>query len=458
MKNKFLKNFTDKITDGIEDFTNKITIKIPSLPSNNIKIAITGLSRSGKTVFITSLIDQLLHQDKLQRVTSSKRPFKVSLKAPTKNAKRFDYYTFIRELKEEHRWPDGTDEISHTVLEFEIKSRFSFMNNSTFAIELIDYPGEWILDLTLLNMSFEEWCEKTIKWLENISDPLAKQYLQTINSLNENVKGPDIELKLHRQYKELLIHLKKNHYSQLTPGRFILPSDLANDPLLTFAPIKSSALGLKKVFKKRYKRYIKDVVKEIHLEHFKDFQRQVILIDVIEALQNGYECYKDMKEAIKSILDIYDYKNRNFFLKWFKPSIQKVLFVATKADQVAASQHANFSMLLDDMINDIRREMDISHIQTDTQIVSSLKSTTTIQKSYEGMKLSFVRGILEKDSQMHDLYPGEIPPKFPTKEEWDSENYGYKSFLPPKKSYRENEALEHINMDRVVDKLIGDLL
>ena len=51
-----------------------------------------------------------------------------------------------------------------------------------------------------------------------------------------------------------------------------------------------------------------------------------------------------------------------------------------------------------------------------------------------------------------------MPSKFPTKDEWNVEDYGYKSFLPPKKPYRENESLEHINMDKVVKKLIGDLL
>jgi len=445
LKNKLLKNL--------------INIPDISLPSNNIKIAITGLSRAGKTVFITSLIDQLLYQNKLQGFTTSHPAFKVSLKSPIQSAKRFDYYTFIQQLKKEHRWPDGTDEISHTILEFESKSRFSFMSNSKFTIELIDYPGEWLLDLALLKMSFEKWCEKTISWLRQITDPLAQQYLQTIDSLNEKIQGPDVELKLHKQYKELLIHLKKNHYSQLTPGRFILPSDLANDPVLTFAPIDiNNTSGLKKVFKERYNRYVKEVVKEIHLEHFKGFQRQVVLIDVIEALQNGYECYKDMKAGLQSMLHLYDHKNKNFFLQWLSPSIKKVLFIATKADQVAASQHANFSMLLDDMIEDLRRDMDISHIQTDTQIISSLQSTTTIEKSYEGMKLSFIRGILKEDSKVHDLYPGEMPSEFPSKKEWHSENYGYKSFLPPKKSYRENESLEHINMDKVVNKLIGDLL
>jgi len=431
-----------------------------SLPSTKIKIAITGLSRSGKTVFITSLIDQLLYQDKLLSITSSLQPFKVTIKPPTKHAKRFDYYTLIDRLKQNHSWPDGTDEISHTVLEFESKSHFPFMSNSTFSVELIDYPGEWLLDLTLLKLDYEQWSNKTIEWLNGVDDDLARAYLKTINSLDAVHKGSKIEQKLHEEYKELMVHLKKNHYSQLTPGRFIMPSDLANDPILVFAPIplKNTSKELKKVFEKRYNKYVNDVVKEIHLEHFKGFDRQVLLVDVVEALQNGYDCYADMKAGLKSMLHLYDHKHKNFFSQWFSPSIKKVIFIATKADQVAASQHANFSLLLEDMVNELRRDMDISHIQTDTQILSALKSTITIEKKYDGMMLSFIRGILQEDKLMHDLYPGEMPSKFPSIDSWQVENYGYKSFLPPKRTYKEDESLEHINMDKLIEKLLGDLL
>ena len=51
-----------------------------------------------------------------------------------------------------------------------------------------------------------------------------------------------------------------------------------------------------------------------------------------------------------------------------------------------------------------------------------------------------------------------MPSKFPSRAEYSADNYGYKSFYPPKNIYRESDALEHINMDRVVEKLLGDLL
>ncbi len=445
--------------NNILKLPNEITDQVTSIFSENtIKIAITGLSRSGKTVFITSLIDQLLYQNRLLSVTSAHPTFKMQIKPPMHNARRFDYYTFIEKLKHEQEWPSGTDAISHTLLEFESKSRFSFVGNKHFTIELIDYPGEWLLDLTLLDLDFKSWSQQSLEWLQEIDEPQATKYLESVQSITSKSSGREFEARLHKEYRELVVQLKKDHYSQITPGRFIMPSDLANDPMLVFAPISDVSEELATLFEKRYKRYVEEVVKGIHLEHFKGFERQVVLIDVIESLQNGYKCHKDMKSGMKSMLGLYDHNNKNFLSQWFSPSIKKVLFVATKADQVAASQHANFKELLEDMVEELRREMDISHIETSTQIISSLKSTVTIEKKYEGRQLSFVRGLLEEDGELHDLYPGEMPSSFPSKENWQSENYAYKSFLPPKHSYAEGEALEHINMDKVVEKLIGDLL
>lgn len=85
--------------------------------------------------------------------------------------------------------------------------------------------------------------------------------------------------------------LKDKHYSNLTPGRFLMPSDLAGDPILLFAPIYESGSPLHKIFKKRYKTYLKEIVRDIQLKHFKGFDRQIVLIDIVEALQNGFKHY-----------------------------------------------------------------------------------------------------------------------------------------------------------------------
>ena len=38
-------------------------------------------------------------------------------------------------------------------------------NESTLTLGIIDYPGEWLLDLPLMDMSFEEWSRRTLQLL-----------------------------------------------------------------------------------------------------------------------------------------------------------------------------------------------------------------------------------------------------------------------------------------------------
>ncbi len=447
------KDSVDGMVESTKDSLNDI-----SMPISTTKIAITGLSRSGKTVFITSLIDQLLHQKKITFTTSKHKAFKVSLKPPTASVKRFDYYTLSKDIKIRSQWPGGTDTITSTILEFESKGRFSTFGNSKFRIELIDYPGEWILDIAMLGSSYEEWSNKVITWLKNTDENLATEYLNELQGLTESSSGEDLEQKLHEQYSSMIRYFKDNHYSNLTPGRFLMPSDLAGDPLLLFAPISKSSSPLHAIFKKRYKTYLKEIVQDIQLEHFKGFDKQIVLIDIVEALQHGSQCYSDMKDGLRSMLSLYDHKDKNFISQWFSSSINNITFVATKTDLVASSQHNNYLALLNEMVEEIRRKLDIDHIKTNTQVIAAVKCTQTVVEKHNGKTLSFIRGIDAKDNKIVEIYPGEMPSSFPLPSEWDPDDYAYEEFLPPKKSYKEGEPFDHIHMDRVIESIIGDLL
>lgn len=443
------------ISDTIEEVVDFVS-DVAS-PIKTTKIAITGLSRSGKTVFITSLIDQLLHQNKIESFTSKHRPFKVTLQPPRAEMQRFEYYTYSSQIKNDAKWPNGTSSITSTLLEFESKAQFSLLGNSKFRIEIIDYPGEWILDIALLNKNYEQWSSEVITWMEKIDETSVRGYLAKLKRLDSRSLQTQ-EQELHQHYSDIVKELKAKHYSNITPGRFLMPSDLAGDPMLLFAPIPKATSALHQAFKERYDTYLKEIVKKIQLEHFRGFDKQIVLIDIVEALQHGAQCYSDMKEGLRNMLSLYDHRNKNFIAQWFKPSINNVTFVATKADLVASSQHNNYLALLNEMVADIRREMDIGHIKTQTQIIASLNSTQNIKCKHEGKTISCLRGIDAKDGNVVEIYPGEMPSTFPKPNEWHAEDYAYEEFLPPQKSYKPNEAFEHIYMDRVIEMMIGEHL
>ena len=104
----------------------ELPFKIPT-PEKTIRIAVTGLSRSGKTVFLTSIINQLIANDKLPYLNDKlKRTFKATLLPPGSVYVRFDYYSKIRSfrLKKPH-WPKATKSVTQTTLQLEFKSEFA---------------------------------------------------------------------------------------------------------------------------------------------------------------------------------------------------------------------------------------------------------------------------------------------------------------------------------------------
>ena len=68
---------------------------------------------------------------------------------------RFDYENHVRTLIEERRWPNSTVDISELRLVIDYQRHNGA--DRTLTLDIVDYPGEWLLDLPLLNKSYEQW-------------------------------------------------------------------------------------------------------------------------------------------------------------------------------------------------------------------------------------------------------------------------------------------------------------
>ena len=83
--------------------------------------------------------------------------------------------------------------------------------------------------------------------------------------------------------------------STLPPGRFLMPGELAGSPALTFAPLDpgeetSFARGsFWSMMERRYEAYKTHVVRPFFRDHFARLDRQIVLIDVLAALNDGAE-------------------------------------------------------------------------------------------------------------------------------------------------------------------------
>jgi predicted YcjX-like family ATPase len=91
-----------------------------------IRLGVTGLSHSGKTVFITALVHGLMQGGRFPvfEPLASGRIARARLSPqPDDAVPRFDYEGNVRALVEERRWPQSTDHISELRLAIDYQSR-----------------------------------------------------------------------------------------------------------------------------------------------------------------------------------------------------------------------------------------------------------------------------------------------------------------------------------------------
>ena len=97
-----------------------------SLVDPTVRLGVTGLTRAGKTVFITALIHNLLQRRAAAGVRGagdSGRIARARLEPqPDDAVPRFDYETHVHALIEERRWPESTRRISELRLVIDYQS------------------------------------------------------------------------------------------------------------------------------------------------------------------------------------------------------------------------------------------------------------------------------------------------------------------------------------------------
>ena len=134
-----------------------------------LRIGVTGLSRAGKTVFITSLVANLLDRARMPQLTAQaqNRIEAAYLQPqPDDTLPRFAFEDHLAAMTgDDPRWPQSTRAVSELRLSFRTRPG-GFINSlsgpRTLHVDIVDYPGEWLLDLALLDKSYAEWSEDTL--------------------------------------------------------------------------------------------------------------------------------------------------------------------------------------------------------------------------------------------------------------------------------------------------------
>jgi predicted YcjX-like family ATPase len=133
------------------------------LVTPTVRLGITGLSRAGKTVFITALVHSLVRNGRFPvfEALAEGRIARARLAPqPDDAVPRFDYENHVAALVKDRVWPESTRQISELRLVIEFQSRAGAMRE--LVLDMVDYPGEWLLDLPLLGKSYETWSAESL--------------------------------------------------------------------------------------------------------------------------------------------------------------------------------------------------------------------------------------------------------------------------------------------------------
>ncbi|TIX75394.1 MAG: YcjX family protein, partial [Mesorhizobium sp.] len=93
--------------------------------SPSLRLGVTGLSRAGKTVFISAFVHNLIHGGRLPLFSAQKsgRIARVFLEEqPDDAVPRFQYEDHVAALVNDRLWPDSTRAISELRLTIEYES------------------------------------------------------------------------------------------------------------------------------------------------------------------------------------------------------------------------------------------------------------------------------------------------------------------------------------------------
>jgi predicted YcjX-like family ATPase len=422
-----------------------------NLFSTTLRIGVTGLSRAGKTAFLTSAAANLLA-----------RPQPRFALAPLDagDVPRFDHAAHLAALAADPPgWPARTNTVS--MLALTATKEQILLPAKRIRLEFLDYPGEWLLDLPLLTVNFRDWSRATLRRLEAPEiAPITRPFLSFAAGLPAKAAADEaLAQSGARLYRDMLQQLREAGMAYLQPGRHLMPAPGMEPPWMAFFPHAGDG-PLAGLLGRRYDAYVDAVRRDLASPLFANVDRIVVLADVLTALHAGPAAFADTSAALAAAagalrwrFSFADAFTALLGLRLPARIIDRVAFVATKADHVADRQRGNLAALMKTLAQIPGDGITSRHFAA-----ASVRCTEDFVWTLEGRPVSAVRGRVLGQSVMTRSYPGEVPDRPPDAEFWQHPFLALPEFEPMRLPDGGAGGVPNIGMDALLDFLIGDVL
>jgi predicted YcjX-like family ATPase len=229
-------------------------------------------------------------------------------------------------------------------------------------------------------------------------------------------------------------------------------------------PSSGTMAGL---LQERFETYKADMRAQFFQTHFADFDRQIVLVDVLSALHAGKDAFEDVEHAITQIAGSLCY-GANWLPRdlgrfpvaraMLGRRIERVAFAATKADHVPSMRRENLKNLARAMaknarLTEVRGDQRVSY-HTVASVLATIDSTATI----DGHPVKVVLGLPLGEERQRSFYPGDVPSGRPPESFWSDRFFELPVFAPPRIDPSGVAGIAHLGVDGVLTALLKDVL
>ncbi len=458
-----------------------------------MKIAITGIAGGGKTVFLSSLVWQLMEIESADFLPGSDLKIADVREIPVKEGtgEPFPFDRYRDALSHERIWPAKTVDCYRFACDFRRreKKRFSLsslkkMEGLPFRarqrLDFFDFPGERIADAAVASFRhYAEWSDHILRHFRSHSDyrDAVAPYLSLLNDMGrgkthlseaQNLVGP-----VAHAYKRTMGRLIYGYRPLITPSTFLLgqEGDMAvpagEEELAKSRP---SGLDLERQFaplprkiRYGYPELARDMAanyqlyrKELALPLFREIGKAeslVILVDIPSILAGGVGRYNDNRQIL---LDLFDALRPDStlgarllkVLTFWRKKLRRVAFVATKADLVHPEDIRNGRMdsLLKQMTGRARRML--PEVEFAWFSCSAVRSTRPGKRPGRLVGRPTYRNPLRREKEF-DV--SSLPESWPRN--WKAGDFRFQSVLP---EVHRNIQIppDHMGLDRLLRFLL----
>jgi len=447
------------------------------------RIALIGLSASGKTVFLTSLINHLKdHDPALFPLGKDEKAIIRRFRElePDQGWSRFEYERQRSKLMEKQAWPGKTKDRNQYACEFE-RSDWRF---SKAKLKSFDMPGERLADAVMLGTDYSGWSEHILRMIE--SDPDCRE---SGRAFQELLESPKVEAReLITAYKCFLVKLILQHKPYVSPSTFLVSPDgkvnkarpaeemvaapffIGKDKEREFVPLpepyRVKRPDIVEPFAQRYQAYRNEIVLPL-IRGLRSCHAFVVLVDVGMLLAGGVGMYNDNRKMLADLLDVLQpgqsllgqilrYPTALLPHGWRPSRTTRIAVVAPKQDLVHDKDRDNMESLLRRMIENRLRNLD--GVEYEFFNCSAIVSAEPVPLA-DGQR--WMKAFPIYDSQTGQKVTGrdsftfkvsELPHEWPNT--WRPGDFSFPDVYPPM-PHRHDCPPEQVNLNKILDFIMG---